>query len=88
MEVLDEHEERAHLALPQQEMLNRLPHCLTTLDRLEGVPAGGGERNLEERKEGRPVWRQGRTQFAESRFHAFGDLRGRVRLFDVEASAE
>ena len=70
VQVLEDHEQRLHLALAQQEALDGVEGALAPLRRIERLPLGVLDGHVQERQQGR----QGRLEGAVEREELAGDL--------------
>ena len=82
VEVLEDHEQRLDLALPEQQPLDRLERALPALRRVEGVPRGILHGDVQQRQERRQERLQRAVQHQELAGHALADRPRVVALLD------
>ena len=82
VEILEDHEQRLDLALPQEQPLDRLQGPLPALRRVERVPRGVLDGDVEQRQERRQERLQRAVQRQELARHLLADRPRVVALLD------
>jgi hypothetical protein len=88
MEVLEDHEERLDLALPEQEALHGVQGPLATLQGLERLPPVIIHRHVQEREERREARLEGRIEREKLPGELLSDLPGIIAEVDLAVSLE
>jgi hypothetical protein len=88
VEILDDHQERLGLALPQEELLQRVDGVLPPRWRGEGLPSGIFHRRVEEREDRRQCRREGVVECEELLRDLVPDGAGLILVTDLKVRAE
>ena len=70
MEILEEHQQRLDLALPEEQSLDRIERPLPALGRVERVPCGIVDGDIQQRQQRRQEWLQRAIQRQELAGHS------------------
>ena len=82
VEILEDHQERLDLAFPEEQSLDRLERPLPALGRVEGVPRGVVDGDIQQRQERRQERLQRAVQRQELAGHSLADRPRVVALLD------
>ena len=88
VQVLEDHEHRLPLALPEQEVLDRVERALPALGRIERLPAGVIHGHIEESQEGGEDRLEGAIQREELAGHLLANLAVGLAIVHLEVGLE
>src|SRR5712691_5924317 len=88
MEVLDDQQERPRLTFPQQQARDGVERALTTLGRVEGLPAEVAGWDVQQRQEGRRERLERAVERQERAAHIIANVAALVPVLDLEVRSE